>query len=239
MSHQNEKTASTRKKDQNGEDTLENSPGRMVPRLNCCEDNMENGEIQEPPQEFPSKDSMNRCEGSGYHNRKSRLMEIMKREMKKNEAEKVPVKHRNIENRKSKNSLNHNSPKLKTRSNEDSSSKQVNESWKPVEETEISKYLANNVPYIDSHCHTDFMYTYMAPRSAKNHEGVNNWAKQCPDGFPKSFSGFIANFIDPRLFVWTKESEGSYDLDWVERELHDSGWYLGTTWGCHPHHAQR
>ncbi|CAB60573.1 Deoxyribonuclease TATDN2 [Caenorhabditis elegans] len=98
----------------------------------------------------------------------------------------------------------------------------------------------HTVPFIDSHCHVDFMYNQMVhnnPNSSLSH-GLSHWIHRYPYGFPKSFYGVIANFIKPSLFVVNDGGGGNgYDIDWIINEI-ESNIYLGTTWGCHPHYAQ-
>lgn len=100
----------------------------------------------------------------------------------------------------------------------------------------IDYFLQLNVPYIDSHCHTDYMYTSLARRKTNSNEGLLDWIEKYPRAFPKCFFGLIANFIKPDLFVDVK-GNSSYDVEWIVKEL-ASPLYLGTTWGCHPHFAQ-
>uniref|UniRef100_A0A1I7TZB2 Deoxyribonuclease TATDN2 n=2 Tax=Caenorhabditis tropicalis TaxID=1561998 RepID=A0A1I7TZB2_9PELO len=103
-------------------------------------------------------------------------------------------------------------------------------------ESILDTFHQTNVQYIDSHCHTDFMYNNLLRRhDPQKHEGLAQWITKYPRAFPKSFSGLIANFIKPDLFVDSGNND-EYDFEWILREL-QLNYYLGTTWGCHPHHV--
>ncbi|EGT37646.1 hypothetical protein CAEBREN_03144 [Caenorhabditis brenneri] len=102
----------------------------------------------------------------------------------------------------------------------------------------LFQFHQSNVPYIDSHCHTDFMFEQLnRNKTPTSHQGLHEWMDKHKDAFPKGFSGIIANFIKPELFIAINGSN-DYDLDWIAREA-QSDLYLGTTWGCHPHSVSK
>ncbi|CAB3405997.1 unnamed protein product [Caenorhabditis bovis] len=93
---------------------------------------------------------------------------------------------------------------------------------------------ALEIPYIDSHCHTDFIFNKLKSRPG---EGLSQWMHRYPRSFPRAFAGIIANFIDPSLFTSSPENTDS-DLNWISNEL-KFHYYIGSTWGCHPHFSQK
>ncbi|PIC34368.1 hypothetical protein B9Z55_014042 [Caenorhabditis nigoni] len=102
----------------------------------------------------------------------------------------------------------------------------------------LEKFHCTDMPYIDSHCHTDFIYSMlMRSKQFKPTDGIREWVYRYPDAFPKAFAGMIANFIKPELFVHCADNE-EYDFRWILEQIR-SNYYLGTTWGCHPHNAEK
>ncbi|CAI2351714.1 unnamed protein product [Caenorhabditis sp. 36 PRJEB53466] len=102
-------------------------------------------------------------------------------------------------------------------------------------EMSVERFHTNEVCYIDSHCHTDFIFSMMPKRNY--HDGLQNWLDGYPKASNKGFAGCIVNFIDPALFVDEKNNR-DFDMEWIQEEL-KCPFYLGTTWGCHPHQAQK
>ncbi|KAK5976522.1 hypothetical protein GCK32_002347 [Trichostrongylus colubriformis] len=81
-------------------------------------------------------------------------------------------------------------------------------------------------PYIDSHCHFDFIYN-------KCKGNLETWKRSYPRVWHNYFSGCIPNFIDPSLFT---TGNTHYDPIWIQEQIKDPS-VLGTTFGCHPHFA--
>ncbi|KAK6752498.1 hypothetical protein RB195_003739 [Necator americanus] len=85
-------------------------------------------------------------------------------------------------------------------------------------------------PFIDSHCHLDFIFKKFG------YGGIDDWLLSEPGLSHKKFRGCIPNFIEPSLFAKGGENSPQYDFDWILQQL-QSNYVLGATYGCHPHFA--
>ncbi|XGW26451.1 hypothetical protein V3C99_007229 [Haemonchus contortus] len=83
-------------------------------------------------------------------------------------------------------------------------------------------------PYIDSHCHLDFIYN-------KCNGNLAIWRGSLQPIWHNYFSGCIPNFIDPSLFTESCDNS-QYDPAWIQEQVQDQA-VLGATYGCHPHFA--
>ncbi|EFO93739.1 hypothetical protein CRE_12803 [Caenorhabditis remanei] len=221
----------------NGETPPRNNRPPPFEPINCC------GESEDSFVDSPAKSTTNslRPSNSNSSNWRERPELDVKRtsldlsitdkcnigRQKHNSSRRIPVVTRTAGQSRSNSSLEQ----------ERNESYVKEENFNVQYEMTLRKYHSTDVPYIDSHCHTDFIFNMLHRKYPENHVGITDWVDKYPAAFPKSFAGFIANFIKPGLFVNDTESS-EYDMEWILRELEESSLYIGTTWGCHPHQAE-
>ncbi|XP_071810313.1 uncharacterized protein [Asterias amurensis] len=89
-----------------------------------------------------------------------------------------------------------------------------------VELSPVVDYPVSSVPYIDTHCHIDFLYQRSDFRGTfKKFSTVHN--------FPRNYAGCLAVFCTPESF-----KRGAI---WEDLVMEDNIW---AAFGCHPHHAK-
>lgn len=91
----------------------------------------------------------------------------------------------------------------------------------PIWTSEPSKRLANQIGFIDTHCHLDMLYGKLG-----FHGTFSRFRSLHQSSFPAEFHGCIADFCNPRLMVKEALWEGllAEELVWG-------------AFGCHPHFA--
>lgn len=83
-------------------------------------------------------------------------------------------------------------------------------------------------PFIDSHCHLDFIFNKVGGGS------MTSWEHSANRLWHNYFCGCVPNFVDPKVFM---EGYEYYDPGWIQSQLRERT-VLGATYGCHPHYSE-